>query len=190
MVQVVVGTQNAHKILELTRILLPEVPGLELVPSLGESPIEDGETFSANALIKARAAFLETGLPAIADDSGLVVDALDGAPGIFSARYSGSGDDQENTALVLTNMAGVSERTGRFVCAAALVTATAELVLERVWEGTIALAPRGARGFGYDPIFVPAGETRSSAELSEEEKDELSHRGHAFRALAPALRAL
>jgi XTP/dITP diphosphohydrolase len=101
---IVVGTRNAHKILELQRILGPALPGLTLAPAPGPSPIEDGETFSANALIKARAAFAESGLPSIADDSGLVVDALDGAPGINSARYSGTGIDEENTALVLSQM--------------------------------------------------------------------------------------
>jgi XTP/dITP diphosphohydrolase len=187
---IVVGTRNAHKILELQRILGPAVPGLTLLPAPGPSPIEDGETFSANALIKARAAFAESGLPSIADDSGLVVDALDGAPGIHSARYSGTGIDEENTALVLSQMVGVADRRARFVCAAALVHSGGELVLERSWEGSLADEPTGSGGFGYDPIFVPEGDSRTSSELSDEGKDALSHRGQAFRALAQHLLAL
>jgi XTP/dITP diphosphohydrolase len=187
---IVVGTRNAHKILELQRILGPAVPGLTLVPAPGPSPIEDGETFSANALIKARAAFAESGLPSIADDSGLVVDALDGAPGIHSARYSGTGIDEENTALVLSQMEGIADRRARFVCAAALVHSGGELVLERSWEGSLANEPAGSGGFGYDPIFVPEGDSRTSSELSDEGKDALSHRGQAFRALAEHLLAL
>jgi XTP/dITP diphosphohydrolase len=187
---IVVGTRNAHKILELQRILGPAVPGLTLLPAPGPSPIEDGDTFSANALIKARAAFAESGLPSIADDSGLVVDALDGAPGINSARYSGTGIDEENTALVLSQMVGVANRRARFVCAAALVHSGGELVLERSWEGSLADEPTGSGGFGYDPIFVPEGDSRTSSELSDEGKDALSHRGQAFRALAEHLLAL
>jgi XTP/dITP diphosphohydrolase len=187
---IVVGTRNAHKILELQRILGPAVPGLTLLPAPGPSPIEDGETFSANALIKARAAIAESGLPSIADDSGLVVDALDGAPGINSARYSGTGIDEENTALVLSQMVGVANRRARFVCAAALVHSGGELVLERSWEGSLADEPTGSGGFGYDPIFVPEGDSRTSSELSDEGKDALSHRGQAFRALAEHLLAL
>jgi XTP/dITP diphosphohydrolase len=187
---IVVGTRNAHKILELQRILGPLVPGLTLVPAPGPSPVEDGDTFSANALIKARAAFAESGLPSIADDSGIVVDALDGAPGIHSARYSGSGIDEENTALVLSRMTGVVNRRARFVCAAALVHSGGELVLERSWEGSLAQAPSGSGGFGYDPIFVPEGDSRTSSELSDDDKDALSHRGQAFRALAEHLVAL
>lgn len=187
---IVVGTRNAHKIQELQRILGPLVPGVTLVPALGPSPVEDGDTFSENALIKARAAFAESGLPSIADDSGLVVDALDGAPGIHSARYSGTGVDEENTALVLSQMAGVANRRARFVCAAALVHAGGEVVLERSWEGSLSHEPAGSGGFGYDPIFVPEGSSRTSSELSDDEKDALSHRGHAFRALAEHLLAL
>ena len=187
---IVVGTRNAHKILELERILGPAVPGLTLVPASGPSPIEDGETFSANALIKARAAYEESGLPSIADDSGLVVDALDGAPGIHSARYSGTGIDEENTALVLSQMVGHANRRARFVCAAALVHSGGEVVLERSWEGSLAFSPSGSGGFGYDPIFVPEGDSRTASELSDDDKDTLSHRGQAFRALAEHLLAL
>lgn len=188
--EVVVGTRNTHKIKELQRILAPLLPQLTLVPASGPSPAEDGETFSENALIKARAAFAESGLPAIADDSGIVVDALGGAPGIHSARYSGTGIDEENTALVLSRMIGVTDRRARFVCAAALVHSGGEIVLERSWEGFLAHEPAGAGGFGYDPIFVPEGDSRSAAQLSDDVKDALSHRGQAFRALADYLRAL
>ena len=188
--EIVVGTRNAHKIQELTRILEPLIPQLTLVPAPGPSPVEDGESFSANALIKARAAFSESGLPSIADDSGIVVDALDGAPGIHSARYSGTGIDEENTALVLSQMVGVADRRARFVCAAALVHSGGEIVLESSWEGSLAYEPLGAGGFGYDPIFVPEDHSRTAGELSDDDKDALSHRGQAFRALAEHLLAL
>lgn len=188
--EIVVGTRNAHKIQELTRILEPLVPQLTLVPAPGPSPVEDGETFSENALIKARAAFADSSLPSIADDSGLVVDALGGAPGIHSARYSGTGIDEENTALVLSQMLGVVERRAQFVCAAALVHSGGELVLERSWEGSLAEEPSGLGGFGYDPIFVPEGHSRTAGELRDQDKDALSHRGQAFRALAEHLLAL
>ncbi|CAB4646179.1 MAG: RdgB/HAM1 family non-canonical purine NTP pyrophosphatase [Actinobacteria bacterium] len=188
--EIVVGTRNAHKIQELTRILEPLVPQLTLVPAPGPSPVEDGETFSENALIKARAAFADSGLPSIADDSGLVVDALGGAPGIHSARYSGTGIDEDNTALVLSQMVGVVDRRARFVCAAALVHSGGELVLERSWEGSLAEEPSGLGGFGYDPIFVPEGHSRTAGELRDQDKDALSHRGQAFRALAEHLLAL
>lgn len=188
--RVVVGTRNAHKIQELERILAPLVSGLELIPAQGPAPEEDGETFSDNALIKARSAYAESGMPAIADDSGLVVGALDGRPGLYSARYSGTGDDEENTALVLSQMAGVDNRAAYFVCAAALVHAGGEVVLEARWEGTLASEPSGGGGFGYDPIFVPHGHTVTSAELSAADKDVLSHRGQAFRSLAEHLRDL
>jgi XTP/dITP diphosphohydrolase len=186
----VVGTKNAHKITELERILAPLLPDLTLEPSPEESPVEDGDTFSANALIKARSAFQATGRPALADDSGIEVAALDGRPGIFSARYAPSGRDQDNTALLLQEMAGVTHRAAAFVCAAALVHDGGEVVLERRWEGTLAPEPAGSGGFGYDPIFIPEGYAVTSAELSPEEKDELSHRGQAFRAIAPAIIAL
>jgi XTP/dITP diphosphohydrolase len=188
--EIVVGTRNAHKIQELTRILEPLIPQLTLVPAPGPSPVEDGETFSENALIKARAAFADSSLPSIADDSGLVVDALGGAPGIHSARYSGTGIDEENTALVLSHMVGVVNRRAQFVCAAALVHSGGELVLERSWEGSLAEEPSGLGGFGYDPIFVPEGHSRTAGELRDQDKDALSHRGQAFRALAEHLLAL
>jgi XTP/dITP diphosphohydrolase len=190
MMRVVVGTKNAHKIEELERILVPLVPGLQLIPAEGPSPEEDGETFGDNALIKARVAYAESGIASIADDSGLVVRALGGRPGIYSARYSGSGDDAQNTALVLSQMAAVDDRAAHFVCAAALVWEGGEVVLESLWEGTLAKEPAGAGGFGYDPIFIPHGHALTSAELSPNQKDALSHRGQAFRALAVHVAAL
>ena len=188
--RVVVGTKNAHKVEELQRILGAAIPGLVLEPSPEDSPVEDGDSFQANALIKARSAFQATGRPAIADDSGLEVEALDGRPGIFSARYASSGRDDDNTAKVLEEMVGEDNRAASFVCAAALVHDGGEVVLERRWEGSLATAPVGTGGFGYDPIFIPRGLQVSAAELSAATKDELSHRGMAFRALAPSLMAL
>lgn len=188
--RVVVGTKNAHKVEELQRILGAVIPGLVLEPSPEDSPVEDGDSFQANALIKARSAFQATGRPAIADDSGLEVEALDGRPGIFSARYASTGRDDDNTAKVLEEMVGEDNRAASFVCAAALVHDGGEVVLERRWEGSLATTPVGTGGFGYDPIFIPRGLQVSAAELSAATKDELSHRGMAFRALAPSLMAL
>lgn len=183
--QVVVATRNPHKLEELGRILAPMLPGVELVPDSGPEPVEDGDTFEANALIKARAAHERTGLPTIADDSGIEVDALDGAPGIHSARYAGTRDDRDNLELLLKNLGDRAERGARFVCAAAWVDGDGETVVRGEWHGEIADAPRGEGGFGYDPIFLPhdaAG--RAAAELSPDEKDALSHRRIAFEALA------
>ena len=188
--RVVVGTKNAHKVLELQRILEPLIPGVILEPSPEDSPVEDGETFEANALIKARSAFHATGRPAIADDSGLEVTALDGRPGIFSARYASSGVDADNTARVLDEMKGVRDRRAAFVCAAALVHEGGDMVIQKRWEGWLASHPAGSGGFGYDPVFIPQGHTVTAAELQADQKDELSHRGQAFRALAPNILAL
>ena len=179
-----VGTGNSHKLEEFRRILSPLVPDLELVPVTGPGPEETGDSFSANALIKARAAFTQTGLPSIADDSGISVVALKGAPGIYSQRYSPSGLDRDNTALLLSTMAGHSDRRAAFVCAAALVFEGGELVIERTWPGAISHEETGLQGFGYDPVFIPEGLTVTSAELSPEEKDLRSHRGQAFVELA------
>jgi XTP/dITP diphosphohydrolase len=186
--RIVLGTGNAHKVAELTAILGPLLPGVELLRNDGPSPVEDGDTFVANALIKARAAHRHSGLPAIADDSGIVVDALGGAPGIHSARYSGTGRDEDNRALLLERLGDAADRAARFVCAAVYVDG--EIEIERVaeWEGSVLAADRGTGGFGYDPVFVPAdGGGRTAAELTAEEKNALSHRGRAFRALAAAL---
>lgn len=199
--RVVLATRNAGKVVELRRILgEPSGPGSRLqVVGLDEAPAyeqgpETGATFAENALSKAREAALATGLPALADDSGLTVDALNGMPGVLSARWVGRhGDDQANLDLVLGQIADVpDERRGAaFVCVAALVTpAGFETVTRGEWRGELSRAPKGSNGFGYDPIFVPDGRGCTSAQLEPEEKDSLSHRGRAFRALLPALTAL
>lgn len=191
--RVVVATHNAHKVAELQRILGAALPTLELMPYDGPAPIEDGATFAENALIKARAAAAHTGLPAIADDSGVSVDALGGAPGIDSAHYSGERDDTANLRLVLTNLGTASNRAAQFTCAAALVDPLGaegtpfEHVELGAWPGTIAFEPAGVGGFGYDPIFIPKGLSVTSAEISAEEKNAISHRGRAFAALARVL---
>jgi XTP/dITP diphosphohydrolase len=195
--RLVLATHNAHKVGELRAILAPVLPGLDPESIVGArdvgapEPVEDGLTFAENALIKARALAAFTGLPAVADDSGLSVDVLGGAPGIFSARWAGRhGDDAANLALLLAQLADIAEphRGARFVCAAALVTPDGfEHVETGTLEGTLATEPRGTGGFGYDPILVPVGESRSCAELSPQEKNAISHRGTAFRALVPTL---
>ena len=189
----VLATRNAHKVEEVRRILAPY--DVQLV-SLGEFPdvgevAETAATFADNALLKAEAVARATGLLALADDSGLAVAALNGMPGVLSARWTGKhGDDVANLRLVLDQIADVpDERRGAaFVCAAAAVTPAGErLVVEGRVEGVLIRAPRGSNGFGYDPIFVPVGEERTTAEMSSEEKDAISHRGKAFRLLAPRL---
>jgi XTP/dITP diphosphohydrolase len=193
--RVVLASRNRKKLAEMQRILSPLVPGIEVLGlddvSPYDEPRETEPTFEGNALVKARAALAATGLPSLADDSGLCVDALNGMPGVLSARWSGRhGDDDGNTALLLGQVADVpDERRGAaFVCAAALVTADGEeRVIERQWRGRLAREKRGANGFGYDPVFVPEGLDVTSAELAPEEKDARSHRGQAFAALVPVL---
>ncbi|MGY1712362.1 RdgB/HAM1 family non-canonical purine NTP pyrophosphatase [Geodermatophilus sp. SYSU D00758] len=191
--RLLLATRNAGKLAELQRLLTSAVRGVEVVglgdvPTYPEAP-ETGATFAENALLKAREAVRYTGLPAVADDSGLAVDALNGMPGVLSARWSGRhGDDRANTALLLGQLADVPDdrRGAAFVCAAALVTPDgAEHVVERAWRGRVIREERGTNGFGYDPVFVPDGLERTSAELSPEEKDARSHRGQAFAALVP-----
>jgi XTP/dITP diphosphohydrolase len=195
--RVVVATGNEHKLREIQAIL----DGLEVeLVSMREfdleEPVEDGDTFEANALIKARACASAAGLPALADDSGLEVDALGGAPGVYSARYAGEpGDDRANNAKLVAALVGVpeEERTARFVCAAAIVLPDGrEQVVRGTMEGHVVDAPRGGNGFGYDPHFVSdaAGDGRTNGELSPAEKDAISHRGTAFRALRPHVEAL
>jgi XTP/dITP diphosphohydrolase len=193
--RLLLATRNAGKLAELQRLLASAVPGVEVlglrdVPEYPEAP-ETGATFEENALLKAREAVRYTGLPAVADDSGLTVDALNGMPGIFSARWSGRhGDDEANTALLLGQLADVPDerRGGAFVCAAALVIPEgAEHVLRAEWRGRVLREKRGSNGFGYDPVFVPAGLELTSAELEPAEKDAISHRGQAFAALLPVI---
>ncbi|BBZ71236.1 RdgB/HAM1 family non-canonical purine NTP pyrophosphatase [Mycobacterium paraseoulense] len=198
MTELLVSSRNLKKLAELRRVLdAAGLTGLTLlslrdVPPFDEAP-ETGATFEDNALAKARDAFAVTGLAAVADDSGLEVAALNGMPGVLSARWSGNhGDDAANTALLLAQMRDVpDERRGAaFVSACALAGPAGEVVVRGEWPGRIAREPRGDGGFGYDPVFVPDGSERTAAELSPEEKDAVSHRGRALRLLVPALREL
>lgn len=199
--RVILASSNLKKLRELQRILTAAVPGLhaeQVISAAGidlPEVVEDAVTFEGNALLKARAAARATGLLAVADDSGLAVDVLGGAPGIFSARWSGRhGDDDANNDLLLAQLADVPDahRAARFVCAAALVdphsgvpgAEPVEHVERGEMPGILLRERRGEGGFGYDPLFQPDGEMRSAAQLSPEEKDAISHRGKAFRALA------
>jgi XTP/dITP diphosphohydrolase len=191
--RLVLATKNQGKLAELRRIL----SGLDVeLVSAGDVALPDveetGETFEENALLKARSAAAASGLACVSDDSGLVVDALGGEPGVRSARYAGGhGDDEANLRLVLERMSGVADRRARFVCVAALAAPDGrEWTARGVLEGSLTAAPRGESGFGYDPIFVPLGEDRTTAEMTPGEKDAISHRGEAFRALRPAVQAL
>lgn len=188
--RVVLATHNTHKVEELRRILGPRLEGIELIPYDGPEPVESGETFAENALIKARAAHEHTGLPALADDSGICVDALGGAPGIRSARYSGSRLDADNVRLLLENLADDVNRASYFQCAAAFVDGTNEVVELGTWPGSILHEPAGSGGFGYDPIFKPDGLSVSAAELRADEKNAVSHRAKAFGSLIAVVRPL
>lgn len=203
-VRLLVASRNVKKLAELRRVLESEgivgidPVGLDEVPDFPEEP-EDGATFAENALIKAHAGAGETGMPCLADDSGLAVDALNGMPGVLSARWAGRhGDDAANNALLLAQLSDVPDarRGAAFVSACALVTpggpgaATDETVKEGHWPGAVLRASQGEGGFGYDPLFLPDGADRAAAELTPAEKDSDSHRGRALRALVPALRAL
>jgi len=187
-VKLVLATHNAHKVEELRRILGDQLAGIELVGYDGPEPVEDGDTFEANALIKARAASVHTGLPAIADDSGISVAALGGAPGIHSARYAGTRDDADNYRLLLKNLGDSEDRAADFMCAAAFVDGDFEHVEVGVWPGTVLAEPVGSGGFGYDPVFQPTGLDVASAQLSADEKNAISHRSRAFAALMPVVR--
>ena len=196
--RLVLATRNAHKITELRAILADADLDVDLVGADAYPDVPDvketGTTFAANALLKSHALAQATGLPAIADDSGLCVDVLGGAPGIFSARWSGThGDDRANLELLLAQLADIDDphRAAHFACAAALAFPDGtERVVEGRLEGTLRHTPAGTGGFGYDPILQPHGETRTCAELSAEEKNAISHRGKAFRALVPVVREL
>lgn len=201
MTQLLVASRNPKKLAELSRVLEHAgVSGVQLVslndvPPYPEAP-ETAATFEENALAKARDGYAATGLPCVADDSGLTVAALNGMPGVLSARWSGShGDDAANTALLLAQLRDVpDERRGAaFVSACALVWgdgAEHEVVVRGEWAGSIAREPHGDGGFGYDPVFLPAGTDRTAAQLSPAEKDAQSHRGRALQLLLPALRSL
>ncbi len=193
MTRLLLATRNPGKLAELARILAVRAPrlevvGLDAVPPFEEAP-ETGATFAENALIKARVALAHTGLHTVADDSGLAVDALNGMPGVLSARWAGKcKDDEANLRLVLEQLADTpDERLGAtFICAAALITPDgAETVVEGRMAGRLVREPKGHNGFGYDPIFVPDGYDVTSGQLPPAEKDEISHRGKALRALVP-----
>ena len=203
--KIVLASHNAKKLKELREVLAGAIDGFDpaLVVSSAElgltDPVEDGVSFEENALIKARSAARESGLIAIADDSGLAVDILGGSPGIFSARWSGRhGDDAANNALLLAQLADIApaHRGAQFVCAAAAVIphsdggSAREVVELGTMRGALLREPRGEGGFGYDPLFVPEGHEKTSAELAAEEKNAISHRGKAFRALAGRLASL
>ncbi|HEY3883252.1 MAG TPA: RdgB/HAM1 family non-canonical purine NTP pyrophosphatase [Trebonia sp.] len=192
----VLATHNAHKVIELNRILADAGVARQIV-GLAEFPgapdvAETGLTFADNALLKAREIAAYTGLPAVSDDSGLTVNALNGMPGILSARWAGKhGDDQANLDLVLRQMADIDSRGAAFVCVAALaLPGGGEWTTTGVLPGSITRSPRGTNGFGYDPIFVPDGMDTTTAELSPEGKDAISHRGRAFRAIAQVIAGL
>ena len=193
--RIVLATRNAGKLTELARILAASgievtLAGLDEFPGAPEVA-ETGRTFAENALLKARSAARFTGITAIADDSGLCVDALNGMPGVLSARWAGRhGDDQANLDLVLAQLADVAEpdRGAHFACAAAIVLPSGtERVAEGRLYGQLARAPRGTNGFGYDPIFLPDSADLTTAEMEPAAKDAISHRGRALRALAPAI---
>lgn len=198
MTDLLVASRNRKKLAELRRVLDEAgVSGLRLLSLDDVAPFEEapetGATFEENALAKARDAYEASGIASVADDSGLEVDALNGMPGVLSARWAGShGDDVANLRLLLGQLQDVPDdrRGASFVSACALVSSAGESVVRGEWAGRIARAPRGDGGFGYDPIFVPEGSARSAGELTPAEKDAASHRGRALGVLLPALRAL
>lgn len=199
MTRVLLASRNAKKLGELRRILEAEgvtgveVVGLDAVPEFPEAP-ETAATFEENALAKARDAAYATGLPSVADDSGIAIEALNGMPGVLSARWAGRhGDDVANLELVLGQLTDVPDdrRAGAFVCTAALVLPDGrDTVVRAEWRGSIVRKPRGTNGFGYDPIFQPDGCSITSAEMKPDDKDKLSHRGRALGLLLPHVRRL
>jgi XTP/dITP diphosphohydrolase len=189
-VKFVLATHNPGKVAELRAILQPAVADLDLIGYTGPEPIENGTTFAENALIKARAAYEHTGMPSIADDSGLCVDILGGSPGIFTAIWAGGRDNVQNRQLLLRQLADISpaHRSAAFVCTIALVSETEELCFTGNWPGTIAFAERGEHGHGYDPVFIPEGFEVTAAELEPEVKNALSHRAQALSTLIDYLK--
>ncbi|MCM3696297.1 RdgB/HAM1 family non-canonical purine NTP pyrophosphatase [Microbacterium oleivorans] len=193
--RIVLATHNAHKVEEFGAIVAATRPDLEVVGYDGPEPVEDGVTFAQNALIKARAAAAHTGLPAMADDSGISVDVLGGSPGVFSAYWAGHRKDGvANYELLLDQLSDIADphRTAQFVSTIALVVPGGdEHVVEGVWPGRLAQAPAGENGFGYDPVFLPDdAQGRTAAQLTAAEKNATSHRARAFEALGPLLAAL
>jgi XTP/dITP diphosphohydrolase len=189
--KLVLASHNQGKLAEMQAILEPAVPGLELVAYDGPEPIENGTTFLENALIKARAANLHTGLPAIADDSGLAVEILGGSPGIFTAIWAGGRDNVENRRLLLRQLADIPDehRGAAFICTIALVDGDSEVSFSGNWPGVVAREERGEHGHGYDPIFVPEGFEQTAAELEPELKNAFSHRSQALGQLIRFLNA-
>jgi XTP/dITP diphosphohydrolase len=198
--KIVLATHNPHKVEEFQAIVAETRPDLQVIAYDGPEPVEDGVTFAENALIKARAAAAHTGLPALADDSGICVDVLGGAPGVFSAYWAGHAKDAAaNLNLLLDQLSDIRDphRTAQFVSTIALVVpgdASSEQIVEGVWPGRLASAAAGAGGFGYDPVFVPDGQPegaeRTVAEWSAADKNRSSHRARAFAQLAPLLTEL
>lgn len=187
--KLVLATHNEGKVAEMRAILAPV--GLELIGFEGPEPVEDGTTFLENAMIKARAAFQHTGLPALADDSGLQVEILGGSPGIFTAIWSGTKDNLANRRLLLAQLKDVpqSHRKASFVCTIALVSEDTELSFTGIWPGSISFEERGANGHGYDPVFIPEGFEQTAAELEPEIKNALSHRSIALSSMIDYLKA-
>lgn len=183
--KLVLATHNQGKVAELRAILEPAVPGLELVGYDGPEPAENGTSFLENAMIKARAAHAHTGLPALADDSGIAVEILGGSPGIFTAIWSGTRDNQTNRQLLLAQLRDIpaEHRGAAFVCTLALVDDENELSFTGIWPGAVAGEERGTNGHGYDPVFIPEGFELTAAELEPEVKNALSHRAMALEQL-------
>jgi XTP/dITP diphosphohydrolase len=187
--QLVLASHNQHKVQELGAIIAAAVPEVELIGYDGPEPIEDGTSFLENALIKARAAFAHTGIASIADDSGIAVEVLGGAPGIFSARWAGGRDAAANRQLLLAQIADMAEqnRSASFVCTIAYVDSENEISFTGIWPGRVATEEHGTNGFGYDPIFIPAGFEVTAAELEPEVKNSISHRSLALEQLCSYL---
>ena len=189
--ELVFATGNRHKLQEAELILGSRIPELRLVPHDGSDPVESGTSFLENALIKARAAFQATGKPAFADDSGISVEVMGGAPGIFSAIWSGTRSDQVNRDLLLSQLVDIplEHRQASFVCTIALVAAEGETSFTGIWSGSIGMKAAGQGGFGYDPVFIPEGFEASAAELEPEVKSSFSHRALAMQQLADFLKS-
>jgi XTP/dITP diphosphohydrolase len=190
--KIVLATHNAGKVAELRAVLEPAVPGLELLGYDGPEPVESGTTYLENALIKARMAHMHTGLPALADDSGIAVDLLGGSPGIFTAIWSGSKDNEANRRLLLAQLRDIpaGHRDAAFVCTLALVSADTEISFTGNWPGSVAFEERGEHGHGYDPIFIPSGFEVTAAQLPPEIKNAYSHRAQALGELIGYLRSI
>jgi XTP/dITP diphosphohydrolase len=189
--KLVLATHNQGKVAEFRAILEPSVPGLELLGYDGPEPTENGISFAENALIKARAAHSHTGLPALADDSGLAVEILGGSPGIFTAIWGGTRDNETNRRLLLAQLADIApeHRAAAFVCTLALVDDDQEMTFTGIWPGSVATEERGTNGHGYDPVFLPDGFVQTAAELEPEIKNALSHRATALAQLISFLKS-